>query len=48
VLATGRYVGDGFDDRCLDTLLLAMPIAWTGTVIHLLAESVAIRLRPCR
>ncbi|PWG61616.1 TOTE conflict system archaeo-eukaryotic primase domain-containing protein [Spiribacter halobius] len=32
ILATGRYVGEGFDDRRLDTLFLAMPIAWKGTV----------------
>lgn len=32
VLATGRYIGEGFDDPRLDTLLLAMPIAWRGTV----------------
>lgn len=32
VLATGRYIGEGFDDPRLDTLLLAMPIAWKGTV----------------
>jgi superfamily II DNA or RNA helicase len=34
VLATGRYIGEGFDDPCLDTLLLAMPIAWKGTVVQ--------------
>lgn len=34
VLATGRYVGEGFDDPRLDTLLLAMPIAWKGTVVQ--------------
>ncbi len=32
VLATGRYIGEGFDDPRLDTLLLTMPIAWKGTV----------------
>ena len=34
VLATGRYIGEGFDDARLDTLLLAMPIAWKGTVVQ--------------
>jgi superfamily II DNA or RNA helicase len=34
VLATGRYIGEGFDDPRLDTLLLAMPIAWKGTVVQ--------------
>jgi superfamily II DNA or RNA helicase len=32
VLATGRYLGEGFDDPRLDTLMLAMPVAWKGTV----------------
>jgi superfamily II DNA or RNA helicase len=32
VLATGRYIGEGFDDTRLDTLLLALPVAWKGTV----------------
>ena len=32
--ATGRYLGEGFDDPRLDTLLLTMPIAWKGTVVH--------------
>ncbi|MBA3746846.1 MAG: DEAD/DEAH box helicase family protein [Solirubrobacterales bacterium] len=31
-VATGRYIGEGFDDPRLDTLVLAMPIAWTGTM----------------
>jgi len=34
VLATGRFIGEGFDDPLLDTLLLAMPIAWKGTVVQ--------------
>lgn len=28
--ATGRYLGEGFDDARLDTLLLTMPISWRG------------------
>ncbi len=32
MLATGRYLGEGFDDDRLDTLLLAMPISWKGTL----------------
>jgi superfamily II DNA or RNA helicase len=34
VLATGRYIGEGFDAPHLDALLLAMPIAWKGTVVQ--------------
>nr|WP_198433307.1 DEAD/DEAH box helicase [Burkholderia ubonensis] len=32
VLATGRLVGEGFDHPALDTLVLAMPVAWKGTL----------------
>ncbi|HVS66404.1 MAG TPA: DEAD/DEAH box helicase family protein [Thermoanaerobaculia bacterium] len=32
VLATGRYVGEGFDDSRLDTLFLTLPVSWRGTV----------------
>lgn len=32
LLATGRLIGEGFDHPPLDTLLLAMPISWRGTL----------------
>ena len=32
ILATGRYIGEGFDDKRLDTLFLTMPISWKGTL----------------
>lgn len=34
VLATGRYIGEGFDDPRLDTLLLALPVSWKGTLVQ--------------
>jgi superfamily II DNA or RNA helicase len=34
IIATGRYLGEGFDDARLDTLFLALPIAWRGTVVQ--------------
>ncbi len=32
IVATGRYLGEGFDDERLDTLFLALPISWRGTL----------------
>lgn len=32
ILATGRYIGEGFDDPRLDALFLTMPISWKGTL----------------
>jgi len=32
ILATGRYLGEGFDDKRLDTLFLTLPISWRGTL----------------
>jgi superfamily II DNA or RNA helicase len=45
IVATGRYLGEGFDDERLDTLFLTMPVAWRGTLaqyagwLHRLHES---------
>jgi len=32
LLATGKLVGEGFDHSPLDTLVLAMPVSWKGTL----------------
>jgi len=32
ILATGHYLGEGFDDERLDTLFLTLPISWRGTL----------------
>ena len=32
IVATGRYLGEGFDEARLNTLFLTMPISWKGTL----------------
>lgn len=32
LLATGHYLGEGFDDARLDTLFLTLPVSWRGTI----------------
>ena len=34
ILATGRYLGEGFDDARLDTLFLTLPVSWRGILIQ--------------
>ncbi|MGA2143140.1 MAG: DEAD/DEAH box helicase family protein [Brevinematales bacterium] len=32
IISTGKYIGEGFDNARLDTLFLAMPVSWRGTL----------------
>lgn len=32
IVATGKYLGEGFDNSRLDTLFLTLPISWRGTL----------------
>ncbi|MFD1037083.1 DEAD/DEAH box helicase family protein [Virgibacillus byunsanensis] len=32
IIATGKYIGEGFDNARLDTMFLVMPISWKGTL----------------
>jgi len=32
LLATGPYIGEGYDDARLDTLFLTLPVSWRGTI----------------
>jgi len=32
IIATGKFIGEGFDDPQLDTLFLTLPVSWHGTI----------------
>lgn len=34
LVATGSYVGEGFDDPLLNTLVMAAPLSWRGTLVQ--------------
>jgi superfamily II DNA or RNA helicase len=34
VVATGKYIGEGFDLPKLDTLFLVLPISWKGSLVQ--------------
>jgi superfamily II DNA or RNA helicase len=34
LLPTGKYIGEAFDDARLDTLFLAPPVSWKGTLVQ--------------
>ncbi|MCB9870180.1 MAG: DEAD/DEAH box helicase family protein, partial [Planctomycetes bacterium] len=34
LIATGKFIGEGFDDARLDTLFLTMPVSWKGTLVQ--------------
>jgi hypothetical protein len=42
LLATGRYIGEGFDDARLDTLFLTPPVSWRGTVAQYVGTNRAL------
>ncbi|CAH8211087.1 hypothetical protein VAEKB19_3800003 [Vibrio aestuarianus] len=34
LVATGRFIGEGFDLPRLDTLVLALPVSWKGALVQ--------------
>lgn len=46
ILATGRYIGEGFDDARLDTLFLTLPVSWRGTIAQYVGR--LHRLHDCK
>jgi len=32
LMATGKFIGEGFDDARFDTLFLTLPVSWRGTI----------------
>jgi len=43
IVATGKFVGEGFDDPRLDTLFLTLPVSWRGTVAQYVGRLHRIR-----
>ncbi|MFC1761225.1 DEAD/DEAH box helicase family protein, partial [Planctomycetota bacterium] len=47
LLATGRYIGEGFDDPRLDTLFLTLPVSWRGTIAQYVGRLHRLNERKC-
>jgi hypothetical protein len=48
LVATGRYLGKGFDDARLDTLFLTMPISWQGILAQICRPAAPLARRETR